>query len=247
MSELTLLALGTGNDTDIFLNDLINLLGSNELKTQKLSAMNLALIENQNALHALAKMLLAGDETLRRLVAEILAMKQGPGVDIIKDAITIDDILVRRSAIFGLVRINEMWALELIQKLSYEDSQWVIRNIASQALEHLNVDNPYIPQRKKTIIENEWLIKFASQKNLGVSSQVSITPLLVQGLEDDNPVNNFNAMNFVTSLEDENLVTEIYRAINSENQLLSDKAFETCWRIFIQGKNIPVPARFGFV
>ncbi len=247
MKELTLLALGTGNDTEVFLNDLINLLESNDIKTQKYSAMNLAIIENQNALHALAKKLLAGDETLRRIIAEILALKQGQGVDIIKDAITIDDILVRRAAIFGLVRINEVWALELIQKLSYEDSQWVIRNIASQALEYLNSDNPYIPQRKKPIIENEWLIKFASQKNLGVSSETSITPLLVQGLEDDNPENNFNAINFVTSLDDDDLVTEIYRTINSENLILSDKAFETCWRIFIQGKNIPIPARFGLV
>ena len=106
---------------------------------------------------------------------------------LLKMPVTIDDILVRRSAIFGLVRINEEWALELIEKLSYEDSQWVIRNVASQALEYLNSENPYIPQRKKPIIEDEWLIKFASQKNLGVSSQVSITPLLVQGLEDDNP------------------------------------------------------------
>ena len=86
MIELTLLALGTGNNTDTFLNDLILLLESNNLKTQKLSALNLALIENQNALHALAKMLLAGDETLRRLVAEILALKKDQGVDVIKDA-----------------------------------------------------------------------------------------------------------------------------------------------------------------
>ena len=60
-------------------------------------------------------------------------------------------------------------------------------------------------------------------------------------------INNFNAVNFVTSLDDDNLVTEIYKAINSDNQLLSDKAFETCWRIFIQGKNIPLPASFGLV
>ena len=247
MIELTLLALGTGNGSDTFLNDLILLLESNNLKIQKLSALNLAIIENQNALHALAKTLLAGDETLRRLVAEILALKEGQGVDIIKDAVTIDDILVRRSAIFGLVRINEPWAIELIEKLSYEDSQWVIRNVASQALEDLNSENPYIPQRKKPIIEDEWLIKFASQKNLGVSSQVSITPLLVQGLEDENPENNFNALKFVTSLEDDKLVTEIYKVINSDNHVLSDKAFETCWRVFIQGKTIPIPASFGLV
>jgi hypothetical protein len=247
MIDLTLLALGTGNDQELFLNDLINILQSKDLRKQKLSALALAVIENQNALHALAKALLSGEETLRKLVAEILAMKKGEGLDIIKDAITLDDILVRRSAIFGLARINEIWALELIQKLSYEDSQWVIRNVASQALEFLNGKNPYIPQKSKPVYENEWLIKFASQKNIGVSSQVSITPILIQGLKDNTVINILNAIGFVNSLEEDNLISETYRLLNSENHILSEKAFETCWSIFIQGKNIPMPAPFGFV
>ena len=245
--HLTLLAIGCRSGDELLLGDLLSLFQSSDLKTQKYTALVLAQIINQNALHALAKTLLDGEESLRQFIAEILASLKGEGVAIIKDAITMEDILVRRSAIFGLIRINENWAIELLQKLSFEDNQWVIRNIALQALEYLQGENHYLPQKRKPAHENEWLIKFASLNNLGVSPQTSITPLIIESLKNKDPIINSNGINLINSLEDIDLVDELYRIIYSENQDLSNKALETCWKILIQGMDVPTPSRFGIL
>jgi HEAT repeat protein len=245
--NITLLALGSKNAEESLLSDLLNLFQSSNIQTQKYAALVLAQLNNQNALHALAKTLLDGEESLRQFIAEILATLKGEGVSIIKDAITMEDILVRRSAIFGLIRINENWALELLQKLSFEDNQWVIRNIALQAVEYLQLENSYIPHIKKQPHEDEWLIKFASLNNLGISPHSSFTPLIVQALKDSNPVVNSNGIDFINSLDDVGLVEELYKIIYSENQILSNKALEICWRILIQGMEVPSSSRFGFL
>jgi len=143
--------------------------------------------------------------------------------------------------------INENWAIELLQKLSFEDNQWVIRNIALQALEYLQGENPYLPQKRKPAHEDEWLIKFASLNNLGVSPQTSITPLIIEALKNEDPIINSNGINLINSLEDIDLVDELYRIIYSENQDLSNKALETCWKILVQGLDVPTPSRFGIL
>ena len=71
----------------------------------KYAVLILSTKSNELNLDTLARLLFSADENIRKLVAQCLANMEEKLIDLLKDAITMDDILVRRSAIYGLVLI----------------------------------------------------------------------------------------------------------------------------------------------
>ena len=86
-----------------------------------------------------------------------------------------------------------IWAKNILSKLAIEDSQWVIRNAASQATEFLAKENPIIPKRIAPIYKNQWLIKFAGKNNLGVAKGQSNSNVLIMALLSNDPKDIMNA------------------------------------------------------
>ncbi len=99
------------------------------------ACMALVAIGTNEALETVAHTLLNGDENIRRAAAEALANDPGEGHAMLRDGITISDILLRRAVAYGLGRVNEPWAIELLKKIQIEDDQWVVRNAATEVLE----------------------------------------------------------------------------------------------------------------
>ena len=83
----------------------------------------------------MAQTLLHADEDLRRAAAKSLANDPKEGHAMLKDGVTMEDILLRRAIVYGLGRVDEPWSTELLQKMRVEDEQWVVRNSANEVLE----------------------------------------------------------------------------------------------------------------
>ncbi len=158
---MKLLALGSGYVGDAkAVRTLEGILQAPSLSARRAAILALVAIGTTEALETVAQTLLNADEDLRRASAEALANDPTEGLPMLKDGASMSDILVRRAVVYGLARVDEPWALELIQKLQVEDDQWVVRNSANEVLEartHLN-ENPRIPRPLKAPSQTPWLI-----------------------------------------------------------------------------------------
>lgn len=205
LREMALFAISCSNRDNSFLPDLVSLSQKASLDFQKIVCLALGTFDDETAIHELARILLNGEEKVRQLVAECLAFHPSIGTEILQEAVTLEDIIVRRASINGLVKLNTLWSIQTLKKLMIEDSQWVVRNGATQALEYLESENPFIPERKRLLSETPWIIEFAGNKNLGVSSDQSVAPILLLALNSDNRKDVMNAIIF--SVQDANQKT----------------------------------------
>ena len=239
LKELAVYAISCSSRDNSFISDLISLSQKAPANVQRNICLALSTFEEENAVHELARILLIGEEKIRQLVAECLAFNPSIGTEILQEAVTMDDIVVRRSSINGLVKLNNLWAIQTLKNLVIQDSQWVVRNAATQALEYLESENPFIPERKLPLYETPWLIEFAGKQNLGVSEDQSVAPILLLALDSQNKKDIHEAL--MCSSQDANQETiakMIEIAANSSDQTLTDQIFNTLYLI----KNSKIPS-----
>ena len=186
---LQLAALGSGALHDVKSIELLAALLSNpNPNVRRAACLALSTIGTTAAMDAVASALLHGDEILRRAAAEAMANHPSEGHNMLREgAVMKEDLNVRRAVAYGLGRIHEPWAEELLNKLQNEDDQWVVRNSAQEVLEERQKPNPHIPKRLPPPSESPWLIAFAGKKGEGISPDKPPTDLLLLALKSDNP------------------------------------------------------------
>ncbi len=164
-----LAALGAGLTRDSkAVEALINLIGNSEGAARPAACLALVEIGSPQALEAVATTLLRGDEALRANSAEALANHPTEGQEALKEGLTSQDILVRRAVVYGLARVNEPWAIELLEKVQLDDEQWVVRNVAVELLTARQNPNPHIPKKLTVPSETPWVIEIAGKNGMGV-------------------------------------------------------------------------------
>ena len=205
LKELALFAISCSSRDNSFIPDLVSLSQKAPGKFLKNICLALGTFEDENAIHELARILLNGEEKARQLVAESLALHPIIGTEILQEAISLEDIVVRRASINGLVKLNNLWSIQTLKKMMIEDSQWVVRNGATQALEFLEAGNPCIPERKLPLSDTPWIIEFAGNQNLGVSSDQPVAPILLIALNSDTKMDLMKAIIF--SIQEANQAT----------------------------------------
>lgn len=230
LKELAIYAISCSSRDNSLIADLISLSQKASAKFQKNISLALSTFEEENAVHELARILLNGEEKVRQLVAECLAFNPTNGTEILKEAVTMDDIVVRRSAINGLVKLNDLWAIQTLKNLMIQDSQWVVRNAATQALEYLESENPCIPDRKLPLSETPWLIEFAGNQNLGVSIDQSVAPILLLALESQNKKDIYKSLMYSTQDASQETISKMLDiARTSPDQTLINQIFITLY------------------
>ncbi len=144
--------------------DLIALLRDQDENVELSAAMALGAIGSEDALRPMADALTTGSEPIRQAMAEAFAMMPDVGYPTLYDAVTDEEMLLRRAAIFGLRRLRTTWALVAIYRAFLEDEQWYVRSAAQQAFQDLtygrekSLTTPY-PKPE----EIPWLQNFASK------------------------------------------------------------------------------------
>jgi hypothetical protein len=238
--RLSLLGAGAFGDPSL-VDALLPLLGDPEEPVRLAACLALGGIVNDKTINALAEVLIKGDENMRQAAAETLATLPESGYEMIKEAATLDDILTRRAAVFGLMRIRTAWAIQTLETMAIEDSQWVVRNAATQALETLQTSDPHIPQPLPKPWECGWLIAFAARHGLGVLPNAPANDLIHRVLTTGSPEEQQAALEYARTEVDDQIIRDVYAMFFSGEQTIAEAALQTIWYWAISGVPLPQP------
>ncbi len=164
-------------------------------------------------------------------------LKEGAGMK--------DDLLVRRSVAYGLGRIREPWAVELVGHMQTEDDQWAVRNAALEVNEALQRTDPHIPQRLPPPSESPWIIAFAGKQGLGVSPDKPPTDLLLQALKSGTEEERLASLAYLRMMPTEGVFGALYQVMYSDQPILREAVFQTFAEMAARGVNVPDPVQFG--
>jgi HEAT repeat protein len=245
--ELVLLcALGSGAMRDTKAIKLLEMsLQAPSLSVRRAACMALVAINTNESLEIVAQTLLSGDEDIRRAAGEAIANDTKEGYAMLKDGITIDDILLRRAVVYGLGRIKEEWAVDLLKKVQIEDSQWVVRNAATEVLDAKTSANSLAPTPLKPAHESPWLIEFAAKKGLGVSPGTPATDIFLLALKDEDPDARLAALPYLKYSVNDGVISQIYTAMYKDDSELREAAYYTLWEMGVGGAKLPHPSQYG--
>ena len=244
---IQLAALGSGLMKD---KKAVELLANTFMKMSNsytLSAVSLALaaIGTDDALNALATSLMQGEENLRRAAAEAFANHPAEGWSMLKEALEIDDILVRRSAVYGLARIQEPWSQELLLHVQMEDKEWAVRDIAASSLEKEKKHSLYAPHKLPPPSESPWLIAFAGKQGMGISAGAPATDVLLLALKSEDIDEKLAALAYLRRTPSEGVINALYHAMYGSNIEMREAIFLALVEIAASGVSLPEPQSYG--
>jgi HEAT repeat protein len=216
------------------------------LAVRRAACMALVAIGTTEALEAVAHTLLNGDEDLRRAAGEALANDPSDGHAMLKDGITMSDILLRRAVVYGLGRVNEPWAIEALQKIQIDDDQWVVRNSATEVLEYRTNISSNAPRKLKAPSESAWLIEFAGKQGMGISPGAPATDVLLLALKSEDPDTRLAALPYLKFTPNEGVVAQLYGAMYKDDPELREAAYNILWELGASGTKLPHPSQYGF-
>jgi HEAT repeat protein len=215
------------------------------MHVRQAACLGLVGIGTESALEALGQILLEGDEDIRLASAEALACHLDEGYSMLQDAVEMDNLLTRRAAVFGLARVPERWALEILDKVVVEDEQWVVRGAAAEAAERRRNPPWKVIPPPEEISEIPWLVEFAAREGLGVAPGRAALEMLRRALNRGTPEEQLAALETIIFAGGDELNLELTHALHAEEPHLRDAAFEAIWRLKAAGEPIPTASRAG--
>ena len=245
--QLQQAALGSGALQDVkSVELLINLLGKPFPIVRRAACLALAAIGTAAALDALGSALLHGDESLRRAAAEALSNHPSEGHQMLREGADMkEDLAVRRAVVYGLGRINEPWAIELLTQLQVEDDQWVVRNAATEMLENNRNSYKRVTRQIPQPSESPWLIAFAGKQGMGVSPDIQPTDLLLLALKADNLEEQIASLEYLRMIPEEVVFSDLYHVMYSEESELREAIYQTLSEMAARGVDLPDPVHYG--
>jgi HEAT repeat protein len=225
--------------------ELAGLLNDTSPDVVRMACLGLIAIGDKSAVDAVITVLLNGSEESRRIASEALVNHPKEGLALLKEGLAMDDLLVRRAVIYGLIRANNPELHDLLEKVAIEDSQWVVRNAAGQALEQMRLSNPLIPRVEPTLINQPWLINFAGKAGMGVGDTDQAITLLLQALERGEPTEKLKALDYLCQYNRQDAVPIMYNIYYGSQDQMREACFDALWHTASGGINLPPPAQFG--
>ncbi len=244
---LHLAALGSGALRDAKSIELLSTLLRNPIpNVRRAACLALTAIGTTAGMDYVATALLHGDETLRRAAAEAMSNQAGEGHNMLREGAEMkDDLDVRRAVAYGLGRVRQPWAEELLTKLQVEDDQWVVRNAATEMLENHRKPNKHIPNRLPPPSESPWLIAFAGKQGMGISPEKPPTDLLLMALKVDNPEERLASLSYLRMMPVEGVFGALYQAMYGGEPELREAVFQAVSEMAARGVDVPDPVQFG--
>jgi len=238
-----LAALGSGYLRDVqAIPPLNKLLNDSSPAVTRATCLALVAIGDKLAIESLATAMLHGEESLRLSASEALALHPTGGHPVLKNGSQAEDLLVRRAAVYGLGKIRQPWARQLLEKMAIEDEQWVVRSAATHALEEIGVPLKYIPRPHQELSDTPWLIAFGSQRGIGVSPGEPALELLLTSLKEGDEEQKLAAIEYLRLHGDERALPILYQILSVGQGDLREVAFTTLWHMAAAGISLPSPA-----
>lgn len=160
--QICALGFGLLND-EKFVPTLKILADDSSSEVQSIACLSLGRIWTQSAQDALVDVIFSGQENTRRIGCEILALHAPDGHQMLKEITETDNYLAKKAAIYGLLMIKEEWVKPILEKMSVEDTQWVVRDAAGFALDKFSSTYQFTPAPLLPVLENPWTLSQAEQ------------------------------------------------------------------------------------
>jgi HEAT repeat protein len=144
-------------------------------------------------------------------------------------------LLVRRAAVFGLAQINEKWSRDILEKLTIEDGQWVVRNAATQAVEAMDHPNPYIPVPLPPPSESPWLLAFAGKQGTSIGIDKTPLDLLMLALSSGLPDEKVSSLTYLRTIPRPDVVQVLSDFGQTTAGVMQDAAIYSLWFLSLSG------------
>jgi HEAT repeat protein len=235
-----LAALGCGLVRDgKAIQNMLSLLKDPSPGVQRATLLGLVAIGSQPALEVVADTLLNADEEQRRYAAEALANNVEEGYPTLDEATQVDDLLVRRAAVFGLGRIHQDWAIRILEKIQVDDSQWVVKAAAAQKLEDMNKPDARIPRPLPPMSEIPWLVAFAGERGMGVAPGKPAVDLILLALKEGNEEQKLAAIYALSRLGDNSGLAPLFQTFFASEGETQNHALHALWQLAGTGAELP--------
>jgi HEAT repeat protein len=241
-----LAALGSGAMQDAkAIEGLAGLLDREQANVQRAACLALVAIGSSAALDAAGSALLHGSENLRRFAAEALANHPQDGRAMLREGASVEDLLVRRAAAYGLGRVEQPWAGELLAKLQVEDKEWIVRASAAEVIEARQRARLRLPAPLPPPSESPWLISFAGKHGMGISPNQPADDLLLLALKEGGEEERLGALAYLRQSPAAAVLRELYHVMYGGDPLLREPIFQLLWELAASGAALPDPQQFG--
>lgn len=239
-------ALGCGFVRDLkSVNELASVVEADNIQTAKAACLALAAIGNKAAINALVAILQGSHEQTRRAAAEALANAGLEGIRLLIAGAQEDDLLVRRSVVFGYLRSRLPTLIEVMQHMAVEDDEWLVRNAASHALDIIKKPNPFIPQPSLPVTEIPWLIKFAGKQGIGVQVGKPTRDLIILALQQGDKTEKLFALEYLRQYGDDYAVKTLYDLFQNSDGVIRQAVFDTLLSFAASGVYLPSMSLLG--
>jgi HEAT repeat protein len=205
------------------------------LHSRQAACLALASIGTDEALEGLGHILLESDEGVLIAAAEALACNPDEGYAMLRDAMEMENLLTRRAAVFGLARVPEPWAMELLESVHLDDDQWVVRGAAAEVLEQHRNPPWKIQVPTDDLSTLPWLQAFAEREGLAVAPGRAALEMLRRALNKGSEDEQIAALEAIIWAGGDELAVELFQALNSPEPHLRDAAYEALWQLRASG------------
>lgn len=233
--QFSALASGILQDTKST-RELSGLLADPTAEVRYAACMALVAIGTPQSVNPVLELLGAGDEELSRVAAEAFATQPETGHAILKECTTHENLLVRRASVFGLAKVNQPWALDLLKHIQIEDAQWVVRNAASHVVDMLQKPDPAVPHPLLLPHDSPWLIEYASKQGVGIIPGDPATEMLLKALDSGSIEEKMAALEYLAQKPpDKDLIYRLQQMIENETGLLGEAVAYAIWLLLACG------------
>lgn len=235
----TLAALAAGAIQDSkSVHELALLLEDRQPQVRLAACLALGVTRSSAALPYLSHLLAGGDETLGQAAAEALAGWGEEGQGLLKEGSNSENLSQRRSVVYGLSCIRQLWAHQLLESMAVQDGQWVVRNSAAQALETLNLPNRFVPGKLLPAADAPWLISFAARQGTLLPVEKIPFDALFSALETGSPEEKSNALTYLRVNPSADSIQKISHLAQTEASGLKSEAILALWYLKAGGGNL---------
>jgi HEAT repeat protein/energy-coupling factor transporter ATP-binding protein EcfA2 len=173
----------------------------------------LARLGSERAMELLVLTMLQAEGQVQRVAAESMAELGTQGEAVLRDGVKDPDLMVRRAAAYGLAATGEPWAREMLEKLEWEDKEWLVRNAAAEARASMRLgqdkEAPPFELALPRADTEPWLITWAAER-----SATTVTPdVALAALSEGDVRTRRQAVQFLGRLADPTMIDALRHSL----------------------------------
>lgn len=201
----------------------------------------LSALRSSEALIVLGKVLLEGENTDQLHAALALAADTGEGLPMLMDASKMEQVRIRRAAVYGLGQLRNNEARAQLRKLQAEDDQAIVRNAATEVLEDQGKLIHHVHLSTGDVVNLPWLLEFAAQQGVGVTPGKGAFEMLRKAVLHGTELQKKAALHALGYHGDREFVLDVTGSLSAEKERIKNAAFEALYQLEAAGSPVLSP------